>query len=185
MKNIMYLCAILLTTTAFAQEKNNEAKEETEVKIVKIKDGEKTTEKKVKVVTRETAQVVLDDKDKNKVNQDRVNSVSKVEKMVMVDDDGDDNYELLTKKTFYKIGDKDYLFKPNDRGFDIAFNSEENKFIKTSSAFNTTNGNYLIDHENYAGIGYFNPNGDFVIQYYDKNTDKIVTKTYTISATSL
>ena len=183
MKNLIYISAFLLCANLMvAQEKPKEAKEETEVKVVKIKDGEKTTEKKVKVVTRETGTVKLDAKDKNKVNQSRVNSVSKVEKMIMVDNDIDGDYDYLTKETSYKLGDKEYLFKPNNRGFDIAFNKNKSKFVTTETALSTNeNGHYLVNGETYAGIGYFNKNGDFVIQYYNKESDTIETKTYILA----
>ena len=183
MKNLIYTCAFILCTSAIiAQEKPKEAKEETEVKVVKIKDGDKTTEKKVKVITRETGTVKLDGKDKDKVNQGRVDSVSKVEKMIMVDNDIDGDYDFLTKETSYKLGDKEYLFKPNNRGFDIAFNKNESKFVTTETALTTNaNGHYLVNGEAYAGIGYFNKNGDFVVQYYNKDNDTIETKTYVLA----
>ncbi|MCF7560727.1 hypothetical protein L3X39_08760 [Sabulilitoribacter multivorans] len=186
MKNIIYVCALLLCTSSLmAQEKPKETKEETEVKVVKIKDGDKTTEKKVKVVTRETASVKLNEKDKNKVNQDRVNTSTKVEKMVMVDNDNDENYDVLSKETYYKIGDKNYLFKPSDRGFDIAFNKDKAMFIPVEKALNTNaNGHYLVNGESYTGIGYFNKEGNFVIQYYDNEKDSIETKTYVFAETN-
>lgn len=185
MKSLIYISAFLLCTSAFSQTEKEEAKEEVEIETVKVNNGSEIIEKKVKVITRETANVELAETDKNKVNQERINSVSKVEKMVMVDNNGDNNYELLTKSTFYKLGDKQYLFKPHDRGFDIAFSKEENKFVKTGSAYNTQNGNYLVDHKNYAGIGYFNENGDFTIEYFDKDKDEIVTKSYKMAQPSL
>ncbi|NNC50641.1 MAG: hypothetical protein HKO01_08920 [Flaviramulus sp.] len=185
MKNIIYISALLLFTGAIAQEANKEAKEETEVKIVKIKNGNKTTEKKVKVITRETGSVELAEADENKVNQDRVESVSKVEKMVMVDDDGDEDYDYITKETYYKIGDKEFLFKPNNRGFDIAFNNNEEKFVKKATALNTNaSGHYIVNGEAFSGIGYFNRNGDFVIEYYNKENDTLEIKTYILAETA-
>ncbi|TXE11615.1 hypothetical protein FUA26_05980 [Seonamhaeicola algicola] len=186
MKNLIYISTfILITSAAVAQEKPKEAKEETEVKVVKIKDGEKTTEKKVKVITRETAQVTLNEKDKNSVNQSRVQSASKVEKMIMVDNDTDGDYDMLTKETYYQLGDKKYLFTPNKRGFNIAFNKDENKFVTIEEAITTdANGHYLVNGETYAGVGYFNTEGDFVIQYYNKKTDTIETKIYKLANVS-
>tara|TARA_R110002049_G_scaffold188124_9_gene356430 strand:- start:1575 stop:2132 length:558 start_codon:yes stop_codon:yes gene_type:complete len=182
MKTYVYLFAFLFVGYAMAQEKPKEVKEKVETKTVKVNDGEKTTEKKVKVITRETTSVKLDEKDKNEVNQDRVNSISKVEKLIMVDNDVDGDYDFLTKETFYKIGDKNYLFKPNKRGFNIAFNNNKSKFEPVESALSTSkNGHYLVNGETYAGIGYFNSNNDFVIEYYDKDTDGIKTKTYLLA----
>jgi hypothetical protein len=80
MKNLIMLIAILLSGNLFAQEAKKEVKKETEVKTVRTKDADKTTETKVKVVTLETSSVELDDNDKDKINQDRVLATKKIEK---------------------------------------------------------------------------------------------------------
>ena len=179
MKNIIYMIAALIFGTAMAQENPTEVKQETEIKTVKYKAGEKTNESKVKVITRETANVKLDKNDKNKVNQDRLNSTKKVEKMVMIDDDSDADYETLTKITFYVVGVDKYMFTPNNRGFDIAFNNEDKKFVKSQRALTTgTRGNYIIRGEVHHGIGYFDVDGNFVVEYYNADTDHIEVKTY-------
>ncbi len=185
MKNTIYMLALFVVGTAFAQEKPSEVEEKVETKTIKVNDGEKITEKKVKVVTRETNSVELDKKDENEVNQNRVNSISKVEKMVMIDDDEDGDFDFLTKETSYKIGDKSYLFKPNDRGFNIAFNNNESKFVTIENAFNTNKkGNYYINSAAYNGIGYFDNSGNFVIEYYDKDSDSLKSKTYLLAKAS-
>lgn len=179
------MLSLLIIGSAFAQDKATEVNEKVQTKTVKVNNGEKTSEKKVKVVTRETANVKLNKDDQNEVNQKRVNTISKVEKMTMVDNDVDGEYDFLTKDTYYKIGDKNYLFKPNSRGFDIAFNNNKSKFTTVENVLITNKiGQYLINSENYAGMGYFNANNDFVIEYYDKNSDSIKTKIYNIAKTN-
>ncbi|MGB5419043.1 hypothetical protein [Algibacter sp.] len=186
MKNLIFICTLLLfTNAAIAQEKQVDIKEESEIKTVKVKDAEKTTEKKLKVITRETTSIELDENDKNKVNQERVNATSKVEKMIMADNDDDDDYDVLTSETYYKIGEENYLFKPSNRGFDIAFKKNESVFVPIEKALNTNaNGHYLVKGDTYSGIGYFNKVGHFVIQYYDEKMDSIETKTYIFAETN-
>ncbi|NJX15111.1 hypothetical protein [Tamlana crocina] len=180
MKYLAYIMAMFVFTTTWAQETPKEVKQETQVKTVKYDDGEATTEKKVKVVTRETADVKLDKKDKEKVNQQRVKSTKKVEKMLMVDDDNDAEFDLLTKTTHFVNDNGQYKFTPTNRGFDIAFDNDNNQFVEIGSAWTTqSGGNYIISGEVQNGIGYFNKNGDFVIEYYDETSNQIKTKIYT------
>lgn len=174
MKNVIYLSALLLSTTMLAQEKPKEVKEEAEVKIIRVKDSDKTTEKKVKVVTRETGTVELDEKDKNKVNQNRITSPTKVEKTVMVDDDEDNNYDVITTETYFVLDDKKYLFTPNSTGFDVAFSATDNKSSKVIRALTSSNqGYYIVNGDMYSGIGYFDSNQNFIVEYYNKNTNGI------------
>tara|TARA_R110001583_G_scaffold32257_1_gene110363 strand:- start:194 stop:751 length:558 start_codon:yes stop_codon:yes gene_type:complete len=182
MKTYVYLFVFLFVGYAMAQEKPKEVQEKVETKTIKVNDGEKTTEKKVKVITRETTAVKLDEGDKDKVNQERVENVSKVEKMVLVDDDEDGEYDFLTKDTYFKLNDKNYVIKPNNRGFDIAFNKDKSKFMVVENVLSTNrDGHYLVHGESYAGFGYFTSSHDFVIEYYDKDTDSIKIKTYHIA----
>ena len=179
MKNIIYAFALLVCSTAIAQEKPSEVSEEVEVKTVEYKNGDATTEKKVKVITRETSNVKLDKKDKNKVNQDRLKATKKVEKMVMVDDDADNDYDTLSKITYYVIGESEFMFTPNNRGFDIAFNNDKKKFVNSQMALKTgAKGNYIVRGEAQHGIGYFDVDGNFVVEYYNEDTDAIEVKTY-------
>ena len=178
MKKLIYLGALLICTVAMAQEKAKEVKEETEVKTIRVKDNDKTTEKKVKVVTRETTNVELDENDKNKVNQDRITSPTKVEKLVMVDDGKDNRYDFLTKETYYVLGDQKCLFTPNDRGFDIAFGSDDESVKITKALTSSNQGYYIIGGGTHSGIGYYDSNGNFVVEYYNKDTNNVEMKTY-------
>ncbi len=181
MKNLILLIAIILSGNLFAQEKPKDVKQETEVKTVKTKDENKTTEKKIKVVTRETASVELDEKDKNKTNQDQVEGTTTVKKTVFIDNDSDNNYDILTQETYYVLGDEKYMFTPNKRGFDIAYDDIEanDRFVKIGNAWTTSsNGYYIINGEKHSGIGYFDANGNFTTEYYNNDTGQVEVKTY-------
>lgn len=179
MKNLIYIVVLLIGTSVFAQTNLKDVKEETEVKIIKVKDDKKTTEKKVQHTTRETSDVKLDENDVNKVNQNRIKTTSKIEKTVLIDNDADDNYDTYEKEIYYKNNNNDYLLKPNDNGFNMAIKNEDSKFVDTAEVFSTNaNGYYIINGSNYSGMGYFDTNGNFVIEYYNKDENKIEVKTY-------
>ena len=184
MKNLIYtgLAVLVISTSAFAQNKNKEVKEETKVKTTKIKDNEKTVENKIKVITRENSEVVLDKKDEFKTNQQRIQSPSKVEKMVLIDNDDDMAYDLITKDTYYKLGNEKYVFMPNKKGFDIAFDNNEDKFVKMGKAIHAhKSDHFIIKDKNKTGIGFFDSEGNFMVQFYNDSNDKIESKTYYMS----
>ncbi|MFL1012853.1 hypothetical protein [Flavisericum labens] len=180
MKNLVYLLAMFVFTAAWSQEKPKEVKQETEVETVKYNDGSSTTEKKVKVVKRESADVKLNDKHQNKVNQDRVKATKKVEKIVMIDNDGDSGYEILTKETSFVNDNSEYKFIPNNnKGFDIVFDSKNKKAVKVGKAWTAkVNGGYIISGKMQNGFGYFDQEGNFIIEYYDEDSNAVETKIY-------
>ncbi|MEP3836944.1 MAG: hypothetical protein ABJM36_04825 [Algibacter sp.] len=186
MKNLALIVLLIFSSTIMAQEKPSEIKEEVEVKTIKYKDSDNTTESKVKVITRETSNVKLKDADAKKVNQDRVLSTKKVEKMIMVDDDADADYDFLTKETYYVSGDKNYKFTPNKKGFDIAFNTNTNEFVKTANAWESSaNGHYIVRGDNKNGIGYFDSEGNFIVEYYDNHLEDIMKIKYNKAVSGL
>lgn len=180
MKKLVYtMAALLICSTAMAQEKPTEIIKETKVKEVKYKDDDKTKEGKIKVVTKETSTVKLDADDANKVNQARVPADKKVTKTVMIDNDADKAYDILTSETFYISADKDYKFSPNESGFMMALSDNQNEFVEIGTAWNTHSpGSYIVKGETYNGIGYFDKDGSFVVEYYDDDSESIKTMKY-------
>ena len=179
MKNLVFVAALILSGTLFAQEKPKEVKKETEVKTVKTNNGEKIISKRVKVVTKETSDIKLDENDKNKIDQDRVKSTIKVEKDVYVDNDDNTGYNFLSKETYYISDDGSYAFSPNKMGFDINYSPENETPIEIGKSWVSSNASYyIVDGETHSGIGHFNTNGDFVVEYYNKDTQQVEVKTY-------
>jgi hypothetical protein len=41
--------------------------------------------------------------------------------------------------------------------------------------------NYVFTSDDYNGIGYFNANNDFVVEYYDASKNTIVKKVFTMA----
>ncbi len=174
MKNLTYAMALLVCGTAMAQEKPTEITKETAVKIVKYKDGDELKEGKIKVINKETSHVKLDAEDANKINQDRVPAETKVVKTVMIDNDKDKAYDLLTTETFYVNEDSSYRFSPDESGFMMALSDDQNEFVEIGKAWNTkSQGNYIVRGETYNGVGYFDKDGSFVVEYYDEDTESI------------
>lgn len=176
MKNLLFMMVLLLSVGMMAQQKPKEIKVETEVKTIKVNDGERVSEKRVKVITREENDVNLDANDEQKVNQGRMKTDTKVEKTVIVDNDG---YETSAKATYYKLDGENYLLTPNISGFDIASDNAEHTIIGTAWA-SSSKGHYIVDVNMLQGMGYFDEDGNLVVEYHNKGTNQIESKIYTI-----
>ncbi|MCM4154241.1 hypothetical protein DHD05_21850 [Arenibacter sp. N53] len=174
MKNLSFITVLLISGTLLAQENPKEVKQETEVTTVKTNHGNKISAKSVKVVTKETSDITLD-----KSNQDRVNSETKVEKEVYVDNDDNTGYKFLTKETYYISDGGNYAFSPNDQGFGINYNPDNSTSVESAKSWASSNEDYyIVEGETHSGIGHFNTNGDFVVEYYNKDTQQVDVKIY-------
>lgn len=179
MKNLLFIAALILSGTLIAQDKPTEVKKETEVKTVKTNHGAKTTAKSVKVVTKETSNIELDENDKDKIDQSRVEATTKVEKDVYVDNDDNTGYNMLTTETYFISDGGTYAFSPNDKGFGMNFNSEADDSVEIGNSWVSSNkAYYIVEGEAHSGIGHFNAEGDFVVEYYNKDTRQVEVKTY-------
>ncbi|WP_298342701.1 hypothetical protein [uncultured Algibacter sp.] len=179
MKKLIYtMVALLIFSTAMAQEKPTEVKEEVKVKTIKQKNGENVTEKRIKMVTRETSNVELEESDIDKINQKRVDATTKVEKKIMVAKNSN-NFKTLSKATYYTIGDENYMFTPQPYGFDLENKNANDEFVIIAKAWVTeANGSYIIKGKTQNGVGYFDKEGNFVIDYYDEQSDSIKSTIY-------
>ncbi|ALJ04198.1 hypothetical protein APS56_03120 [Pseudalgibacter alginicilyticus] len=176
---ILATLTLFISLSVSGQVKPKEIKEEIEVKTIKVNNGEKITENKVRVITREEADIELDENDAQKVNQNRIKANVKVNKTISVDNDSDNNYDTQSTALYYKIGNNQYQFVPNENGFDIGINNNPSDFKKLESAWHSSSkGHYIINGEFYNGLGYFDDENNLIVDYYNENTNKVETKTY-------
>src|SRR5690606_12732090 len=178
MKTIMYVGVLLLFSSVYAQEKPKNVSEETTVKTVKVNDGKKITETKVKVNTREEQELKLAEADKNKTDQELVTSPVKVTKTVSIDLDNDPFYDTAYQERAFTFGENNYNFTRNDAGFHI-LSKKADASTQIGSAYRSSLKNYYIfESEGKTGIGYFNSKGNFVVEYHDKGQNGLKVEEY-------
>lgn len=183
MKKVIYIAVLLICGTVVAQEKPSEVKEEVKLKTIKQNSGDKVTEKKIKMVTRETSDVKLDADDVKKIDQSRTAATTKIEKKIMVAEDSND-FITLSKVTYYAVGDTNYMFTPKAYGFNLANSNANNEYKTIANAWITkANGSYIIKGETQDGVGYFDKNGNFTVEYYDEDYKSIKSTTYNKNTT--
>ena len=175
MKYLIYIFSLLLITGVYAQDKPVDKVEETKTKTVKVnKDGE-IVENKVKVTTSKTQKVMTTPKDSSTINNNRVFPKVKVTKTISVDNDNDPFYDTTDKVIYYTDGNGKYLFTSNKKGFTMR-DAESNNI--GYAARSTNNEYYILTMDNYSGVGYFNDEGNFVVEYYNADLEMLVTKEF-------
>lgn len=174
----MYACLFLFVGSIWAQEEPKNISEESTVKTVKKNDGSGIVEKKIKVTTREEQDIEFAQKDKNKRDKDVVKSPVKVKKTIEIDNNRGNSYDSKTEIGYYEFNGKQYGFKKVATGFSVL-----EKELETPNnygnivKFNRDN-HYLFQNGNDTGIGYFNEDGSFTIEFYDKNTRTVTSQEF-------
>ena len=175
MKYLIYISIFFVSMSFYAQDKPRSMSETTEVKTVKIDNGKEVVENKVKVTTKEEKSIKLDKKDAGKVNQDMVVDNDKtITKTIEIDNDSDPFYDSEIELVTYFKDDKEYSFIKNTNGFSVtAKRSEEN--VGKAYRSNLNSNYYIFNNSDYSGVGYFDGGGNFVIEYYDTDSNSLLT----------
>ena len=202
MKTLIYIGAFLFCFTALAQEKTEEKKEtetktevktekkktnpkdiveETKVRTMKVEKNGEVDEKKVKVTTKQEQEVKTELQKEHHENSNRVDSPVKVTQSVALDFDNDPFYDSESKSVYYSNQDNEYIFTRNDDGFTVNLNDDSNDSVYGNARLTSANRYYLLKTNDYSGIGYFNADGSFVVEYYDETLDAMVVRTFEIS----
>ncbi len=149
------------------------------VKTTKVEKSQKVDKNgvkydtKVKVVTEKSQKAKFDPNQKNKLNQKIVDSPITVSKTIMVDNDKDPFYDTKTKVIYFKYKDVKYDFLINQNDLLITYKLDD-KNITSAKALKSINNNfYIVEGNDFNGVGYFNNHGDFIIEYKNKKSDKL------------
>ncbi|OIQ21213.1 hypothetical protein [Lacinutrix sp. MedPE-SW] len=180
MKTLLYTFALLIAGTAFAQDSDNpvDHMETTKVKTEGVKTNGKLKQTKVKVVTKKEQQVMTDPSQSHLRDADQVIAPTKTTKTVSIDNNSDNRYETTNTISYYTYDDVKYSFKSGKNGFVMTTN-DGTKDVVYGTARKSSNGQfYLFDSKGYNGVGYFDNNENFVIEYYDTKLNKVVNKSF-------
>lgn len=169
MKKVLLIFALALFTTGVAQENKNKKKETVVTKTaVKTEEG---TDVSTKAVTKTKKQVIaLSDSDAGQVNQSVVMKPTVVNTEVSYGFNGH-RYKFLSQKD--KDGYRLMTIKDNAT-------NEEYAIIKPTSQ----NGYYIMSQDGKSSFGYFNAEGNFVVERYDPKLGAIVSDVYKLEMKS-
>lgn len=178
MKNIFITTALLIFTAGLAQNNPVDKMEETKVKTMMVeKDGE-MIETKVKVITKKEQEVMTNPAQKDQRDADRYLPATKVTKTIMIDNDNDPFYDNKTQLKYYSFNDVKYAFKADETGFKLITQDGDNEVVFGNAVRSSMNNYYIVTLDDFAGIGYFDDNGNLVVEYFDRELNVLVTERF-------
>ena len=170
---ILFICA---TSTINSQNKN--VKDETKTTTTTIVDskGEKTYVKKEN--TREVQNIELKEQNPKNINMDLKDSAVMVKSTTTITNpDGSTRTVDIDRSSYYLLNGKKYNVALDSRGYRIL--SEDNK----EEAFlrKTSTNSFIYRNKNKIAIGYFDVEGNLILETYDPKTDTISFQKYIVT----
>ena len=170
---ILFTCA---TSTINSQNKN--VKDETKTTTTTVVDskGEKTYVKKEN--TREVQNIELKEQNPKNINMDLKDSAVMVKSTTTITNpDGSTRTVDIDRSSYYLLNGKKYNVALDSRGYRIL--SEDNK----EEAFlrKTSTNSFIYRNKNKIAIGYFDVEGNLILETYDPKTDTVSYEKYNVS----
>ncbi len=172
MKKTALIILFGLSVGMYAQVDKN-VTEETKTTTTTIDNG---TEKKKIVKTEKTGRVQdieFKNANSNELNKDIKETPVKVTKSETISGDGIPTQIGTT--TYYTMNGNNYTFVKDKRGYKISTSKNLNHGVLRK----TSNNNYIYKTENKTSFGYFDADGNFVVETYDNDGDGVVVEKYT------
>lgn len=162
------IIAIAMTTYSYAQQPKN-VKKETKTVVTTIKDssGEKKLVKTQEV--NEVQKVELGAVKENTINVDQVNSPVNVTTTTKLSVDGQVKSIDVDHSAYYLLNGEKYEIKSDKSGYTVNSLASDTKGILRK----TSNNNYIYVDNNKVSVGYYDDNGNFILETYDSKTDSI------------
>lgn len=171
MKTIILTFATVFAFTAnvFAQTPKN-VKSETKTTVTTIKDskGEKKLVKTEK--TQEVQKVALGEEKANTLNIPQIvdNKVDVI-KTTEVSIDGQVQEVNVDRSAYYMFDGQKYQMQSDKSGYTLTSPDNKPKGILRK----TSNNNYIYVHDNKVAIGFYDTDGNFILETYDSNSDSV------------
>ena len=170
---ILFICA---TSTVNSQ--NKSVKDETKTTTTTIVDskGEKTYIKEQN--TREVQNIELKEQNPKNINMDLKDSAVMVKSTTTITNpDGSTRTVDIDRSSYYLLNGKKYNVALDSRGYRIL--SEDNK----EEAFlrKTSTNSFIYRNKNKIAIGYFDVEGNLILETYDPKTDTVSYEKYNVS----
>ena len=174
---ILGMLAVVFTLNIQAQNKNLQTEVKTTVTTIKDSDGEKRLVKSE--VTKEVQKVGVE------VEKERpdTKNIPMANNPVEVTSTTTVNHNVVTKEldgeksTYYMLDGMKYQIK-SEEGGSYTMYTDQNK--PRGIMRKTSNNNYIFYNKNKFSVGYFDAEGNFILETYNNKSDKLTTEKYLI-----
>ncbi|WP_413998835.1 hypothetical protein ACMDB5_13765 [Flavobacterium sp. W1B] len=171
---ILGITAFLFSLNSQAQNKNVKSEVKTTVTTVKDSKGVKKSIKTQEV--KEVQNIELKDADSNVLNKDVKETPVQVTATTAITADGVTKIIDVDRSAYYELNGQKYQVAIDKNGYNMF--SPDGK--EAAVLRKTSNNNYIYKAKNNTSFGYFDTNGNLVLETYDDMTDKVIITTYMI-----
>ncbi|MFV8335827.1 hypothetical protein ACNQF7_07020 [Flavobacterium sp. RSP29] len=171
---ILGMLAFLFSINIQAQNKNVKSEVKTIVTTVKNSEGQKKSIKTQEV--KEIQKIELKDAESNALNKETKETPVEVTAITTLTANGVTNIVDIDRSAYYDLNGEKYQVKLAESGYTIYQPNAE----KAAVLRKTSNNNYIYSSKNKTSYGYFDMNGNLVLESYDDKTDKITVETFVI-----
>lgn len=162
--------ALLFSMNIEAQNKQTETKTTTSTK----KDSEGIHKTVKKEVTNEVQKIELGQEKSNTINIPTINSPIDVTKTINITNpDGSTRTVDVDRSAYYESNGNKYKLALDSSGYILTYGNSKPALLRKTS----TN-SYIFRSESKTAIGYFDINGDLIIEIYDDKSDKVSIEKY-------
>lgn len=172
MKTI-FVTALLAFGLSMNAQVNKNVTEETTTTKVTVDNGEEKKQIVKTDRTQSTQDIELKDAESKKLNKDVKETPVKVTKSSTISGDGIAT-QKLGETTYYSMNGRNYMFVSDKAGYKIS--TPEN--LDYGVLRKTSNNNYIYKTDERTSFGYFDGNGNFVVETYNNDTDGVTVETY-------
>ncbi|TDD97446.1 hypothetical protein [Flavobacterium cellulosilyticum] len=175
MKNLVFgIIAILFSINSQAQNKNVKSEVQTTVTTVNDSDGEKKT-----VTTQEVHElqnIELMDANTTVLNKETKETPVQVTKTTKIAENGVTKVIDVDRSAYYDLNGVKYQVVADKKGYTMYFP----KGIEAAILRKTSNNNYIYKTKNNTSFGYFDADGNLILETYNDKTDKVTVTKYDI-----
>jgi hypothetical protein len=164
--------ALLFSVQSQAQNKNVKSEVKTTVTTIKDSKGEQKLVKTQEI--KETQNIELKDADSNALNKEIKQTPVQVTAITAVTANGVTNIVDVDRSAYYNYNGQKYQVSLAETGYNMYFPNKE----KAAVLRKTSNNNYIYSTKSKTSFGYFNADGNLVLESYDPTTDKITSEIF-------
>lgn len=168
------MSAFLVSLTIQAQNENVKSEVKTTITTIKDSEGEQKSVKTQEV--KEVQNIELKDADSNALNKEMKQTPVQVTATTAVTTNGITKVIDIDRSAYYNLNGKKYQVSSDNSGYTMYLPDGK----KAAILRRTSNNNYIYNANNKTSYGYFDANGNLILESYDYKTDKVTVKTYVI-----
>lgn len=172
---IIYLSIALAFFSLNSQAQNQNVKAVTKTSVTTFKDSEGEKKLIVTEEVKEVQNIELKDADSKELNKEmRVTPVEVISTTTITAPDGTKRVVDVDRSAYYRLNGKKYQVAVDNTGYTLSADNKKMGVLRQLS-----NNSYIYRTKNKTSLGYFDANGNLVLETYDDKTDKISVEIFT------